>query len=372
MFPSLAGVVLGATLVWQAPARDQPVLGLQLPDAPGHARVAGSLQAHAETAGVVVDVQAYDPAGFDISQLGPRSRALIAESPRDDVLWLVPSPAPMRLYLYEGSTGAVWTRVVDGALEDAMTAEVVANMAVSIGLALQAGEVRDMEPVDPAALEPEPEPEPEPKPEPKPEPEPEPPPPDPDPEPPRWPARHPADLWLRLAYAGNTFSDALPWQSGATLRFTWKPRPRLALWAQYTYVATQAVELGDIGFDLRRHPFTVGADARLPVAPRIDVAAGGGLTLDPVTRVLTRAPTNLESRDDGLRVFSNATAHVGLGVHPVPRVRLALDVGLDVLFTRAAVVLRTGTDTVRHEANRLRLTLGAGVEVGLGPVRQKN
>ena len=59
----------------------------------------------------------------------------------------------MRLYLFEGSSNAVWTRRLEGDGLDAMAAEVIANVTVSIGLALQVGEVRDMEPIDPADLQ---------------------------------------------------------------------------------------------------------------------------------------------------------------------------------------------------------------------------
>ena len=375
MFAPIAASLLLAAAT--QPASEQPtdtvVLGVQMPAVEGHERMAASMQAHAETAGVTLDIQFYDPAAFDISALGPRSRALIENTEADDVLWLIQQPPPMRLYLYEGDTEAVWSREVEGDGLDAMATEVVSNVSVTIGLALQVGEVRDMQPVDPEELEPEPPPEPEPAPEPQPEPEPQTEPePEPQPEPPAWPSRHTAPVWVRASYVGNTFSSGMPWQNGIGLRLTWKPLPRLAVWARYTYVATQAIELGGIMLDLRRHPITAGAGARLPLTPRLDLGAGAAVTLDPVTRVLgSGTPPSVQSSGNGLRLHSSALAYASVGVHVVPRVRLALDLAFDVLLTRADVVVQTGSATARHEPNPARLSIAAGVEVGLGGREKK-
>ena len=180
--------------------------------------------------------------------------------------------------------------------------------------------------------EPEPEPEPEPGPEPEPEPE---------PEPPAWPSRRAAPVWLRGSYVGNTFSDAMPWQSGVALRLTWKLRPRVVVWARYTYVITQALRLGGVALDLRRHPITVGAGARLPLTPRLDLGAGGAITLDPVTRVLsTSTAASVESQGNGLRLHSSVLAYAGLGVHAAPRVRLALDGPLGEMEARVQLGAR--------------------------------
>ncbi len=334
----------------QSPAEADPIVGFQLPRIEGHDRVAASIDAHAQTAELQLDLETYDPAAFDISQLGPRSRALVESSDVDNVIWLVHDPLPIRLYLYEGSTGAVWTRRLDPTEFDATAAEIVANVTIAIGIALQAGEIRDMEPVDPASLEPEPEPEPE----------------------PLWPSAHPAPVWIRLSYLGNTFSDEMRWQSAVALRLTWKVRPKVELWARYAYVATQAIELAGVDLDLRRHPITLGAGARLPLAPRIDVSVGGAATLDPVTRVLRSGTSGVASEGNGLRIYSSAAAYGGVGVHVAPRVRLALDVALDVLLTRADVVVRQGDMDVRHEPDRVRLAAGVGVEIGLGGSSRKD
>ncbi len=353
------------------PAEHEPVVGFQLPRSPGHERVAASLVAHAETAGVDLELQFYDPASFEITQLGPRSQALLKTTDIDNVLWLVPEPQPMRLYLFEGSTQAVWTRRLEGDALDAMAAEVIANVTVSIGLALQAGEVRDMVPVDPAEFQPEPEPEPEPEQEPEPEPEQTPvPEPRPGPAPPAWPTREQAPIWVRLSYVGNTYSDQMPWQSAVAARVTWKIRPRLALWARYAYVATQAIALGEVRADVRRHPITLGFGTRLPLAPRIDVAAGGAFSVDPVTRVLHPNNPQLQQGDDGLRVFTSGIAYAGLGVHAARRVRVGLDLGLDVLLSRADIVVRSGEDSFRHEPDRVRILVAAGVEVALGRAKK--
>ena len=124
--------------------------------------------------------------------------------------------------------------------------------------------------------------------------------------------------------------------------------------------------------DLRRHPITAGAGARLPLTPRLDVGAGAAVTLDPVTRVLgSGTPPSVQSSGNGLRLHSSALAYASVGVHVVPRVRLALDLAFDVLLTRADVVVQTGSATARHEPNPARLSIAAGVEVGLGGREKK-
>ena len=74
----------------------------------------------------------------------------------------------------------------------------------------------------------------------------------------------------------------------------------------------------------------------------------------------------IAAADEGLRVYGSALAYAGVGVHVAQRVRLGLDTALEVLITRADVVVRTGSDAVRHEADRVRLVVAAGLEVGFG------
>lgn len=356
-----------AVLLMQPPSEaPDTVLAIQMPRIEGHERAAASMEAYAEAAGVDLAVGFYDPASFDITSLRLLSEQRIAGGEANHVLWIVSEPPPLRVYLYEGETKAVWTRTLDAAALDALAAETLANVSVSVGLALQLGEVRDLQPLDPRELELEPEssrpsgPRSEPTPE------------SPGPEFLDWTSRNAAPIWLRLSYLGGTFSEHMPWQSAVALRLSWKVRPRLAVWARYAYVATQAVRLDGVGFDLRRHPVTLGAGARLPLAPRIDVAAGGAVCIDPVTRVLDTPSDSVMERDAGLRLYGSASAYGGVGVHAAPRVRLALDVALEVLLTRADVVVRTGTSTARHEADRMRVQVAAGLEIGLGPAGEKN
>ncbi len=344
-------------------ADDASVVGFQLPRIDGHERLAASLGAHARTAQLAFETATYEPGSFDISQLPRRSRALVESSGVDDVVWVVHEPLPMRLYLYEGSTGAVWTRSLEPTQLDATATEVVSNVSIAIGMALRAGEIRDMARVDPDSLDPDPTPAPDPEPVPDPPPAPLP--------ASLWPARHPGAVWIRLGYLGNTFSSAMPWHSALALRVTWKVRPSIELWARYAYVATQAISLGGVELDLRRHPVTLGAGARIPFAPRFDAAVGGAVTVDPVTRVVSTGGPPLQSADDGLRLHASTIAYAGIGVHVAPRVRMALDVAVDVLLTRADVVVRRGDAQVRHEPNRVRLATGVGIEIGLGGPRKK-
>ena len=131
MFASIAGSLVAATVLLQPasePAEDVPVLGFQMPAIEGHERLSASLEAYAESAGVEVKVQLYDPTSFQLSQLGKRSKEVLDTTEADDVLWLVATPQPMRLYLFEGSTTAVWTRRIEGDGLDAMAAEMVTNV----------------------------------------------------------------------------------------------------------------------------------------------------------------------------------------------------------------------------------------------------
>ena len=132
----------------------------------------------------------------------------------------------------------------------------------------------------------------------------------------------------------------------------------------------ETITLGDVRADVRRHPITVGFGTRLPLAPRLDVSAGGAFSVDPVSRVLQTNNPALQQGDDGLRVFTSGIAYAGLGVHAARRVRVGLDVGLDVLLTRADIVVRAGENTFRHEPDRVRVLVAAGVEVALGRTKK--
>ncbi|MEM6295326.1 MAG: hypothetical protein AAGA54_28900 [Myxococcota bacterium] len=316
------------------------------------ARLAGSIRAHALELDVALEV-VDAPAGF--------TPVLLLSELRIDAVWLVDGDQGWELYAVQRGARAVWRRGSSVEGLDATSIETLAAITTGLGLALQDGDVRGMDRVDPSTLEPEPEPEPEPKPEPEPEPEPEP---AREPEP-ITPADRRPPVWLGVQYQGNTFADALPWQHGLGLGVAWRIRPRLALGLRYALVFTRTVSVAGVVFDIRRHPISAAASVHIPVGDRLDVRGGGAWTLDPLTRVVTGgAPVDGERRSR--RWFSHLSAEAGVGVYVVPQVRLGVDVALDVLLTRADTVVVVGETTVRVTPARARVRAGLGVEVGLG------
>ena len=209
-------------------------------------RLAGSIRAHALELDVALEV-IDAPAAFT-------PMVLLSEL-QVDAVWLVDGERGWEVYAVQRGARAIWRRRLDVGGLDATSVETLAAITTGLGLALQDGDVRGMDRVDPATLEPEPEPEPEPatlEPEPKPQPEPEAAPQaDAEPsEPALAPAEHPAPLWLGVQYQGSTFADALPWQSGLGLSIAWRVRPRLVLGLRYAVVFNRAVTISGVQFDV--------------------------------------------------------------------------------------------------------------------------
>lgn len=250
------------------------------------------------------------------------------------VFWIDVQPEELAIYLYSSRARGVYVREVPraGGESDASLVESVGLIIASTSIALGEGKelgmrVLDAKEVEELASAAEPEPEPEAA---TPEPEPQP---DATPQEPT-PKEPPPDLgsWrLFVAYLGEGFDSAAPWQSGVRVGGSFDIHPRVRLGIGYGYLAPAELQRSTSAFELQRHELTLSAGVGGDLGERI--------TLHGEVFGATQFARWKAGSRDGTRILARMGPTLELGVELGRGVYFDLGVGAAITLNRFSFVV---------------------------------
>jgi len=193
---------------------------------------------------------------------------------------------------------------------------------------------------------------------------PSPPPPAPAPDPPL----RPGPLELSLAYSGQPYAFALPWQHGARLGLAWRPaRSPLRLGADYLWTPPLRVRTDEVTLALYRHPSELFVGYAIPLGgPRLELRPEGGLGADPIQRRTERVGATIEATPSTTRWSWSASTRLRLAWEPGRTWELFLTGGAEFVLNRVEHV-SDQEELVSPLRARPRLDLG----VTLAPPRRR-
>ncbi len=178
----------------------------------------------------------------------------------------------------------------------------------------------------------------------------------------------PIERWPRLlwsvAYRGNTFARNVPWQHAVGLAVGWAPRPRTHVAVSYELVWPSRSDAPLVSFELRRHPIVLLGGYAFVIAPRWRLLVGVRFSVDPITRVSDPNDSLVPVNDRSVRVFVGVGPRVGTVVELTTRVHLFVDLGAEVLVTRAPYVAYVPERVVLVDPDPARFMIAIGLELG--------
>ncbi len=193
--------------------------------------------------------------------------------------------------------------------------------------------------------------------------------------PPRKKRTGPPQIQLSLAYVGNSFAREIPWQSGLGLGIGYLISPSAFLGIGYEVVVPSRVNSLGVETILRRHPIIVEGSYRVGVGQsgRWDIGMGARLSLDPIVRVArVQGMTPLTANDNSLRLFSSLAPVISVGYSPVSQVRMSLNLGLDIVLSRAQYRAYIPAPMTLIDPHPLRFVAGFRLDFGVLRRPKKN
>jgi hypothetical protein len=172
-------------------------------------------------------------------------------------------------------------------------------------------------------------------------------------------------LRVSVAYVGETFAHALPWQSGLAVRgdWLWPSGPYLGL--GYTFVPLATFDLAPVRFTLDRYPFSAHAGLRFAQG-QFTFSGELGAEIESRTRRTLSAAADFDPDPARRKTIYNVCPKLESEFTVAPWFRIFAGVGLDIVLGNFAYTTKnkeTQETRIILDPYGLRLSLHAGIAI---------